>query len=106
LVLNKKDTLMKNTMIRSITLSAAVLLTATAFAHDPSEHMKKNEKPQCAGMDHSKMDMNDPVAQAMMKRCSMADHDMKKEGGHDMHSNMQNQKTMEMKAANHDEHQH
>jgi uncharacterized protein involved in copper resistance len=55
------------------TLFLAVLGVAfTAQAHDPKEHMKGAESPNCAGMkdmDHSKMDMNDPVMQAMMKQC-------------------------------------
>ena len=44
----------------------------SAQAHDPKEHMKDAEKPDCAAMtnmDHSKMDMSDPVMQAMMKQC-------------------------------------
>ena len=53
-----------------------------AQAHDPKEHMKDAEKPDCnamekmdhskmdhSKMDHSKMDMDDPVMQAMMKQC-------------------------------------
>ncbi len=47
----------------------------TAFstqAHDPKEHMKDAKKPDCAAMknmNHSKMDMSDPVMQAMMEQC-------------------------------------
>ena len=43
-----------------------------AFAHDPSEHEKEKPMADCKQMkemDHSKMDMNDPVVQAMMKQC-------------------------------------
>lgn len=39
--------------------------------------MKNAEKPDCAvmdNMDHSKMDMNDPVMQAMMKQCMSTMH--------------------------------
>jgi predicted regulator of Ras-like GTPase activity (Roadblock/LC7/MglB family) len=32
-------------------------------------HVKKAEKADCSKMDHSKMDMKDPVAIAMMKKC-------------------------------------
>jgi hypothetical protein len=40
-----------------------------ATAHDPSMHVKKAEKADCSKMDHSKMDMKDPVTIAMMKKC-------------------------------------
>ncbi|MBL4765719.1 MAG: hypothetical protein JKX67_10660 [Colwellia sp.] len=50
-------------MISTLTLSLA------ANAHDPSMHVKKAEKANCSKMDHSNMDMNDPVAIAMMKKC-------------------------------------
>lgn len=59
--------------------SLAILITASALAlafsvraHEGEDHTKKAEKPDCAAMDkmdHSKMDMNDPVMQAMMKKC-------------------------------------
>ena len=58
-----------------ITMSIAIstlAFTLSAQAHDPKEHMNNAEKPDCAAMenmDHSKMDMNDPVMQAMMKLC-------------------------------------
>ena len=58
-----------------LTLSIAIstlAFTLSAQAHDPKEHMNNAEKPDCAAMenmDHSKMDMNDPVMQAMMKQC-------------------------------------
>ena len=58
-----------------ITLSIAIstlAFTLSAQAHDPKEHMNNAEKPDCAAMenmDHSKMDMSDPVMQAMMKQC-------------------------------------
>ncbi|MBL4941282.1 MAG: hypothetical protein JKY81_06405 [Colwellia sp.] len=54
-------------LIPTITLSAT--LSGTANAHDPKFHVKKAEKANCSGMDHSKMDMKDPVAVAMMKKC-------------------------------------
>tara|TARA_R110000782_G_scaffold172559_3_gene264183 strand:+ start:449 stop:730 length:282 start_codon:yes stop_codon:yes gene_type:complete len=55
----------------SIAIST-LAFTLSAQAHDPKEHMNNAEKPDCAAMenmDHSKMDMNDPVMQAMMKQC-------------------------------------
>ena len=44
----------------------------SAQAHEPKEHMKDAQKPDCTAMknmDHNKMDMNDPVMQAMMQQC-------------------------------------
>jgi cytochrome bd-type quinol oxidase subunit 1 len=108
LIFNKKEKEknMKNTMIRSMGLLAIMLAAHTSYAHDPSEHMKENEQPKCAAMDHSKMDMKDPVAQAMIKQCSMANQEMKKKGSQGMHSNMHDQKAMDMKAPSQDAHQH
>ena len=63
---------MKKLMIHSMALVATAFIASTTLAHDPSEHMVNNEEPKCAGMDHSKMDMTDPVAQAMMEQCSMS----------------------------------
>jgi len=60
----------------SFTLTVMSLLVlgsaSLAFAHDPSEHEKEMPKADCSKMkemDHSKMDMKDPVVQAMMKQC-------------------------------------
>ncbi|AUM11105.1 hypothetical protein [Ketobacter alkanivorans] len=61
--------------VKYMLLVAGLSLPLLAQAHDPKEHMKDAEKPDCAAMnnmDHSKMDRNDPVMQAMMKKC-MAD---------------------------------
>ncbi|PCK07283.1 MAG: hypothetical protein COA42_15105 [Alteromonadaceae bacterium] len=74
--------------------SAALLgvsLAVNTLAHDPKEHMKKSEKADCStmgGMDHSKMDMNDPVMQAIMKKCMPeVNHDEKAaEDSHDTKS--------------------
>ncbi len=60
-----------------LTLTTAAALTISAQAHDPKEHMADAEKADCAAMkdmDHSKMDMNDPVTMAMMKKCKDASH--------------------------------
>jgi hypothetical protein len=54
-----------------------LLLAFSACAHDPAEHMKEGQKPDCAAMknmDHSKMDMKDPVMQAMMQKCMKEMH--------------------------------
>jgi hypothetical protein len=65
---------MKIGLINTISKIALVLipsisLSMTATAHDPSLHAKKAEKADCSKMDHSKMDMKDPVAIAMMNKC-------------------------------------
>lgn len=57
--------------------TSALLLSVSAFAHDPSEHATESQKPDCSAMqnmDHSKMDMNDPVMQAMMQKCMKDKH--------------------------------
>ena len=70
-----------------LTLATAAALAISAQAHDPSEHMKDAEKPDCAAMkdmDHSKMDMNDPVTMAMMKKCmNTSDHDDQGQSDHE-----------------------
>ncbi len=53
----------------ALVLIPTITLSMTATAHDPSLHVKKAEKADCSKMDHSKMDMKDPVAVAMMKKC-------------------------------------
>ena len=68
---------------RSLTMkkliqSCCIAISTLAFvvfvqAHDFEEHVKDAEKPDCAAiknMDHAKMDMDDPVMQAMMKKCA------------------------------------
>ena len=65
---------MKTGLIKTISKIALLLiptmtLSMTATAHDPSMHVKKAEKANCSKMDHSKMNMKDPVAIAMMKKC-------------------------------------
>ncbi|NQZ32283.1 MAG: hypothetical protein HRU06_13505 [Oceanospirillaceae bacterium] len=70
-------TLIKRTIITASTvIISTVLLTNIAYAHDASKHKKANaEKPKCEAMknvDHSKMDMNDPVMLAMMAQCTKA----------------------------------
>lgn len=93
-------------------LLATAFIASTTLAHDPSEHMTKNEEPKCAGMDHSKMDMTDPVAQAMMEQCSMSGDKQKMEMKHsqhkDMHSSEKESMKMKMKTNHdsHDENQH
>lgn len=62
-----------------------MFLVASVHAHDPAEHTNESEVAKCEmmkTMDHSKMDMNDPVAQAMMKKCMSKMHKMDSEGMH------------------------
>ena len=52
-------------------------VSISAQAHDPKEHMGNTERPDCAaikGMDFSKSNNNDPVMQAIMKKCMGDDH--------------------------------
>jgi len=63
---------MKKIQTTTYVLLASFFAMSSALAHDPSLHSKKAEKPKCEAMkkmDHSKMDMNDPVMMAMMKKC-------------------------------------
>jgi hypothetical protein len=101
---------MKRKLLTPFLVLAALGITFSAQAHDPKEHMKDAEKPDCAAMknmDHSKMDMNDPVMQAMMKQCMKEMHqgDGHDEGGNDGADD--DQKGHEADAGEkHSEHQH
>lgn len=56
----------------TVFLLASVFAMSSSQAHDPSMHAEKAEKPKCEAMknmDHSKMDVKDPVMMAMMKKC-------------------------------------
>ncbi|MFT5260750.1 MAG: hypothetical protein ACI9XU_000756 [Arenicella sp.] len=69
------------TAITVITL----FMSTSVTAHDPSMHAATKEKPNCAAMhkmDSPKMDMSDPVMQAMMKQCGKSSP----EGHHNMKS--------------------
>ncbi|MCE9686126.1 hypothetical protein LZP73_07835 [Shewanella sp. AS16] len=66
-----------NLSLSLLCLSLSALLSLSAQAHDPKEHMKDGHKPNCAamkGMDHSKMDMTDPLMQALMRKCTQQMH--------------------------------
>lgn len=60
---------MKTLTKLALVLIPTMALSLSATAHDPSLHVKKAEKADCSNMDHSKMDMKNPVAIAMMKKC-------------------------------------
>jgi hypothetical protein len=65
---------------------AALVATLSVQAHDPSEHKATDQKPDCAAMntmDHSKVDPNDPVMQAMMRKCKDG---METGSSHGMHA--------------------
>lgn len=72
-VLNQYGNLsMKNIQVTICLLLVNVFFIANTQAHAPSEHAAKMVKPKCAAvenMDKSKMDANDPVMMAMMKKC-------------------------------------
>jgi hypothetical protein len=71
----------------SIWLGAPVLLLSVFVnAHDPSEHMKDSQAPDCTAiqnMDQSKTDMNDPLVQAMMQKCAKHMHGDSAPAAHD-----------------------
>lgn len=63
---------MNRKMVLMLTTALFSGMSSLSFAHDPSEHDKEKEAVDCSSMkdmDHSKMDMADPVMQAMMKQC-------------------------------------
>ncbi|MFT5852209.1 MAG: hypothetical protein ACI87J_002185 [Colwellia sp.] len=64
-----KTNLIKTARKLALVLIPTIAFSMTATAHDPSMHVKKAGKADCSKMDHSKMDMKDPVAIAMMKKC-------------------------------------
>ena len=97
---------MKLKLLSPVLVLTALGVTFSAQAHDPKEHMKDAENPNCAtmkDMDHSKMDMNDPVMQAMMKQCmnDMHHNDAKKDQAQANH-----QDNEKISGEQHSEHQH
>jgi len=63
---------MRKKQIKILFIVTSMLAIGSTQAHPLSEHIKAGEKPKCEAMknmDHSKMDMNDTVMQAMMKKC-------------------------------------
>ena len=65
---------------------AALVATLSVQDHDPREHKATDQKPDCAAMntmDHSKVDPNDPVMQAMMRKCKDG---METGSSHGMHA--------------------
>jgi uncharacterized protein involved in copper resistance len=85
----------------ALVLIPAITLSLTATAHDPSMHVKKAKKADCSKMDHSKMDMKDPVAMAMMKKCMKQ---AEKSSNNIDHSKMKGMDNKKMKKDDHDNH--
>lgn len=78
-------------IIKTTTAVILAFSVQAALAHDPAEHAKEaasaNAAPDCMkmkDMDMSKMDMNDPVVQAMHKKCMGAGKGMDMKEMHDM----------------------
>ncbi len=72
-------------------------------AHNPAEHSKQSDKPNCAAiksMNQSKTDKNDPVLMAMMIKCKKA----KKSDKADYHTSEQDHHDMAKEAP--DDHTH
>ena len=64
-----KTALLKKVSKIALVLIPAITLSMAATAHDPKFHTKKTVKADCSKMDHTKVNMKDPVAIAMMKKC-------------------------------------
>jgi uncharacterized protein involved in copper resistance len=92
---------MKTLTKLALILIPTITLSMAATAHDPSMHVKKAEKADCSKMDHSKMDMKDPVAIAMMKKCMKQAEDDKKSMKDMDHSKMKDMDHSQMKKAEH-----
>ncbi len=63
---------MKTQTLPRVLAISSLLFALSAQAHDPKEHMHNAEQADCTAMndmDQTKMDMNDPVTQAMMAKC-------------------------------------
>ena len=92
---------MKTLTTLALVLIPTITLSMTSLAHDPSMHVKKAEKADC-----SKMDMKDPVAIAMMKKC-MKQAEADKKSMKDMdHSKMNKAEHKANKKDDNNEHNH
>jgi hypothetical protein len=93
---------MKTLTILALVLIPTITLSMTARAHDPAMHVKQAEKADCSKMDHSKMEMKDPVIlSAMMKKC-MKQSEAAKKSMEDMdHSKMEDMDHSKMKDMDH-----
>jgi hypothetical protein len=92
---------MKTLTKLALVLIPVITFSTTATAHDPSMHVKKAGKADCSKMDHSKMDMKDPVAIAMMKKCLKQSEADKKSMKNMDHSKMEKPEHKENKKDGH-----
>jgi len=91
-----------NTLTKmALVLIPALTLSLTATAHDPKLHAKKAEKADCSKMDHSKMDMKDLVAMAMMKKCMKQAKKAKATKAEMDHSKMKMKKSLKKESEHH-----
>lgn len=97
---------MKTLKKLALVLLPTIVLSMAATAHDPSMHVKKAEKADCSKMDHGKLDMNDPVAIAMMKKCMKQSKAAKKSMKDMNHSKMKSIENKDIKKDDHNEHNH
>tara|TARA_R110002072_G_scaffold13418_7_gene56189 strand:+ start:19686 stop:19958 length:273 start_codon:yes stop_codon:yes gene_type:complete len=67
---------MHNRIVKTLLGISLVFFVLTATAHDPKEHTKEQQAPDCASMKDMKMKMNDPITQAMMQQCEKDMHAM------------------------------
>lgn len=98
---------MKTLTILALVLIPTITLSMTARAHDPAMHVKQAEKADCSKMDHSKMEMKDPVIHsAMMKKC-MKQSEAAKKSMEDMdHSKMKKAEHKANEKDDNNEHNH
>ncbi|WP_438864883.1 hypothetical protein [Neptunicella sp.] len=76
---------MKTHKLISILTLVLSAYTMNAYAHDPKEHAKEKEAPNCAVMqdiEQGKVDKSDPVIMAMMKKCHKTMDNKKADGKH------------------------
>jgi hypothetical protein len=91
-----------NTLTKmALVLIPALTLSFTASAHDPKLHAKKAGKADCSKMDHSKMDVKDPVAMAMMKKCMKQAKKAKESKAKMDHSKMKMKKSLKKESEHH-----
>jgi len=105
---------MNTNKVLSLMAIPTMVLAFSAQAHEPAEHNKNAEGPDCgamAKMDHAAMDMKDPVMQAMMKKCitdmhGSDGHDEKPSNQHGEGATEQEGEASQDHGQNHDDHDH
>ncbi|HCS27427.1 MAG TPA: hypothetical protein DIW43_08225 [Spongiibacteraceae bacterium] len=61
--------------IAAVWLLSLLFVSTATLAHSPDKHKKSPEKPKCEAMENmsqDEMNPDDPVVQAMMKKCGFA----------------------------------